>query len=94
LAHVSISSVRARRIPMVSSLAVAISDVALDVADHRLDCEHYPRIRHVALAHTWASVGGASGLGHAAGIRMRGDRCGNFRFPQEIAQVAGSPTLT
>jgi hypothetical protein len=59
---------------MVSSLAAAISDVGLDAADHHLDCEHYPHLRHVALAHTWASVGGASWLGNAAGIRMRRDR--------------------
>ena len=61
---------------MVSSLAVAISDVALDPAARHLDCEHYPHLRHVALAHTWASVGVPSWLGNAAGVRMRGaDRC-------------------
>ena len=65
---------------MVSSLAAAISDVGLDAADHRLDCEHYPHLRYVALAHTWASVGAASWLGNAAGIRMRGDGCRNYRF--------------
>ena len=76
LAHGSLSLVRARRIPMVSSLAAAISDVGLDAADHRLDREHHPGLRHVALARTWASLGGASWLGNAAGIRMcRDDRC-------------------
>ena len=65
-----------RRIPMVSSLAAAISDVGLDAADHALDCEHRPRLHYVALAHTGASVGCAPWLGHAAGIWMRGDdRC-------------------
>ena len=75
LANGSISFVCTRRIPMVSSLAAAISDVGLDAADHHLDCEHYPHLRQVALAHTWASVGGASWLGNAAGIRMRGNGC-------------------
>ena len=74
LANGSISCMRSRRIPMVSSLAAAISGIGLDAADHRLDCEHYPHLRHVALARTWASVGGASWLGNAAGIRMRRDR--------------------
>ncbi len=80
LANGSISLVRTRRIPMVSSLAAAISEIALDAADHRLDCEHYPHLRHVALAHTWASLGAASRLGNAAGIRMRGNSCRNDRF--------------
>ena len=57
LANGSISFVRARRIPVVSSLAAAISDVGLDAADHHLDCEHYPDLRHVALARTWAIRG-------------------------------------
>ena len=86
LANGSISFVRTRRIPMVSSLAAAISDVGLDAADHHLDCEHYPHIRPMALARTWASVGGASWLGHAAGIRMRGNR------PVRLLHCAGSAT--
>jgi hypothetical protein len=66
--------------PMAASLlcapAAAISDVGLDAADHYLDCQHFPDLRYVALAHTWASVGVASWLGNAAGIRMRGrGRC-------------------
>lgn len=65
LADGSISFVRAGRIPMVSSLAAAISVVGLDIADHRMDCEHYPHLRHVALPDVWASVGGASWLGNA-----------------------------
>src|SRR5438105_8664852 len=60
LADGSISFVRTRRIPMVSSLAAAISDVGLDAVDHPLDCEHFPHLRYVALAHPWASVGVAS----------------------------------
>ena len=82
LANGGISSVRTRRIPVVSSLAAAISDVGLDVADHHLDYKHYPHIRDVALARTWASVGGASWLGHAVGIWMRrSGRC-NSRLAQ------------
>jgi len=80
VANGSISFVRTRGIPMVSSLAAAISEIALDAADHRLDCEHYPHLRHVALAHTWASVGAASCLGNAAGIWMRGNSCSNHGF--------------
>ncbi len=72
LAHGSISFVRTRRIPVVSSVASAISDVGLDAADHYLDRKHFPDLRHVALAHNWASVGLASWLGDAAGIWMRG----------------------
>ena len=92
LAHGSISFVRTRRIPMVSSLAAAISDVGLDAADHHLDREHYPHLRPMALARTWASVGGASWLGNAAGIRMRGNRCRDYRFAPE-PHVARAPML-
>ena len=91
LADGSISFVRTRCIPMVSSLAAAISQVGLDAADHRLDCEHYPHLRHVALAHTWASLGPASWLGNAAGIRMRGHSCRNYRFAPD--QPIGRPTM-
>ena len=65
---------------MVSSLAAAISDVGLDAADHYLDCEHFPDLRDVALAHTGASMGVASCLGHAAGIRVRGSDSRDYRF--------------
>src|SRR5260370_28415642 len=76
---------------MVSSLAAAISDVGLDAADHHLDCEHYPHIRPMALAHTWASVGGAPCLGDAAGIRMRGNgRCDDCIAP---AHAAGGTSI-
>src|SRR5580658_8843891 len=78
MAHGSISFVCTRRIPMVSSLAATVSDVGIDAADYHLDCQHFPRVRPMALAHTWASVGVASGLGHAPGIRMRGSRCCNY----------------
>jgi hypothetical protein len=74
---------------MVSSLAAAISDVALDAADRRLDCEYCSRLHYVALAHTWTSVGGAAWVGNVAGIRIRGNRCRDYRFPpyQSIAHT-------
>ena len=88
LAHGSISVVRARRLPMVSSLAAAIFDVGLDAADHRLDREHYVHIRPMALVRTGAAVGAASWLGHVAGIRMRGNgRCHNCLLPAPLAGV-------
>src|ERR1700732_1813426 len=80
------SFVCTRRIPMVSSLAAAISDVSLDAADHHLDCEHYPHIRPMALARTWASVGGASWLGDGAGIRMRRDYRSNHPVAPNCSQ--------
>lgn len=80
MADGSISLVRARRFPMVSALAAAISDVAVHTGDLRLDCEHCPCLHHVALAHTWASVGGTSCLGDAHRIWIRGNRCRNRRF--------------
>ena len=73
----------ARGIPVVSSLAAAISDVGLDGADHPLDCQHFPDLRHVAFAHTGASMGVASCLGHAAGIRVRGSGGCDSRFATE-----------
>jgi hypothetical protein len=79
LANGCIAFVRTRRIPMVSSVAAAISVVGLDAADHRLDCEHLSYVRHVALARAWASVGSASWLGHARGIRMRDSSRRNSR---------------
>jgi hypothetical protein len=84
LANGSISFVLTRRLSLVPSLAPAICDIDLDAADHRLDGEHYPHLRHVAFAHTWTSVGAASSLGNAAGIRMRGDSCHNYRFAPEV----------
>ncbi len=66
--------------PWYLALAAAIPDVALNAADHHLDRQHHPHIRNVALAHTWTPVGFASWLGHAAGIRMRGNRRCDFRF--------------
>src|SRR2546427_12914184 len=80
LANGSISFVCTRHIPMVSSRATAISDVGLDTADHHLDCEHYPHIRPMALARTWASVGVASWLGNAGRIWMRRSGRGNSRL--------------
>src|SRR5438874_11048202 len=67
---------------MVSSLAAAISDVGLDAADHRLDREHHPGLRHVVLARTWASLGGASWLGNAGRIWMRRSGWRNSRLAQ------------
>jgi hypothetical protein len=77
---------------MVSSLAAAILDVGLDAPDYRLDREHYPHIRPMALARTWAAVGAASWLGHAAGIRMRGGGCCHNRFPP--ARLVGSTSYS
>ncbi len=80
LAHGSNSVVRTCCVPMVSALAAAVSDIGVDTADHRLDREHYPHLCPVALAHTRTSVGGASWLGHAGGIRMRGRSGDDSRF--------------
>jgi hypothetical protein len=91
LANGSISLVRARRIPLVSALAAAISDIGLDHGSHRLDGEHYPGICPVALARTWTSVGAASCLGNAAGIRLRRNRSRNYRFAPD--QPIGRSTM-
>jgi hypothetical protein len=91
VANGSISFVRPGRIPLVSGLAAAISEIALDTAAHCLDCEHYPHLRHVALARTWASVGAASCLGNAAGIRMHGNSCRNYGSAPD--QPIGRPTM-
>src|SRR4051794_31463928 len=37
----------------------------------------------MAPEHSWASVGSTSRLGNDVGIRMRGNRCGNSRFPPD-----------
>jgi hypothetical protein len=92
LANGSISFVRTRHIPVVSCVAAAISDVGLDAPDYHLEREHHPHIRPVAPASTWASVGGASWLGNAAGIRMPGSRCRDYRFAPDPA-VAHAPML-
>ena len=75
LAYGSISFVRPCRIPLVSSLAAAVSDVGFDAADHSLDGERHPHLRAMALARTWAWVGRASGLGDAAGVWMLSYSC-------------------
>src|SRR6185437_6412027 len=77
VANGSNSLVCACGIPVVSSLATAIFEFALGTADDRLDGQHLPHLHHVALAHIGASMGSAARLGHAAGIWMRGHRCGN-----------------
>src|SRR3989442_13836842 len=74
---------------MVSSRATAISDVGLDTADHHLDCEHYPHIRPMALARTWASVGVASWLGNAGRIWMRRSGRGESFLSQRSTADAG-----
>ena len=74
------SFVRTRCVPVVSSLAAAVSDVGLNAADRPLDCEYYPRLRPMAFARTWASVGYASCLGDGAGIRMLGYSGRDYRL--------------
>jgi hypothetical protein len=83
LANGRISLVRTCRIPLVSALATAISDVTLDAVDHRLDGQHNPHVRSMALARTWASMGSASRLGNAGGIRMRGNGLCRYRIPPD-----------
>ena len=86
LAHGSISFVRTRHIPMVSSLAVAISDLGLDAADRFLDCQHYPYLRYVAFARTWSSMGLAPCLDHAGGIWVPDNRrCNDCPAPNHAA---------
>ena len=80
VANGSVSFVRSRRIPVVSALAAAIPEIALDIAADGLDCEHYPYLHHVAFARAWASLGTASCVGDAGGIWMRGSRCSADRF--------------
>jgi hypothetical protein len=76
VAYGSISFVRTRSVPMVSSLAAAISEVGLNTADHHLDGQHFSHLRQLALANTWASLGTPSWLGNASRIRMLGYRGG------------------
>ena len=66
LANGRISVVRPGCLPVVSALAAAVSDFDFDAAARRLDREHYPHLRQLALAHAWTSVGGASWLDNAA----------------------------
>ena len=92
MANGSISLVRTRRIPLVPSLAAAISDVGFDTADCALDCEYFPDIYNVALPRTWASVGIASCLGHAAGIWMPGNgRCNSCFAPDHTIGDVTTP---
>src|ERR1019366_10220522 len=79
LANGCMSFVCPRRFSLVSSLAAAISDVGLDAADHHLECEHNLHIHPMALARTGPSVGSASWLGNAAGIRICGNSCRDYR---------------
>ena len=73
------SFVCTRRIPMVSSLAAAISDVGLDAADRHLDSEHYPHLRGLAFAGTWTSLVG-SWLDNAARIWICNNGWRNYRI--------------
>jgi hypothetical protein len=79
VAHGSIALLCTGRISMVPPLAAALPAVGLNDAPHHLDSEHHSHICPMALARTWASVGIASWLGDAAGIRMRGSGQCNFR---------------
>ena len=76
LAHGRHPLVRARGIPLVSSVATSISDIGINAADSCVDGEHYPDVYSVASAETGASVGSTAGLDHAGGIRMPGNCCG------------------
>jgi len=94
LAHVSISSVRARRIPMVSSLAVAISDVAsmLPIIVWTVSIIPVYVMWHWRThGHPWGALPGWVMLLEYGCVAIA---AAIFVFPQEIAQVAGSPTLT
>ena len=51
LAHGSVSIVCPGHFPLVPTLAVAISDVALDTADYRLDGQHHPGLISGTCAH-------------------------------------------
>ena len=62
MAHGSFSFVRSGGVPLVSSLAVAISDVGLNAVDHHLDGEHFPHVCSMALTYAWPSLGCASQL--------------------------------
>ena len=91
LAHGSIPIVCPGHFPLVPALAVAISDVALDTADYRLDSQHHPGLCSMALAHTWASLGNASGLGDGAGIRMRRNGQYNYVFSPNETSLSANP---
>ena len=82
LADGSDAFVRPRRIPLVSALAAAISDVALESADDRVEREYYPHLCNVAPPHAGSSLGSASWLGDAGGVRVYGNcRCHDCMAP-------------
>jgi len=56
-----------------------IRTVDLNGADHDLDIEHHSYLWCLASAHSWTAVVG-SWLDYAAGIRIRGSSCCNYRF--------------
>src|SRR5207237_6044756 len=76
------------RIPLVSSLAATVPNLAFDVAHHRLDCEHYSHLRHVAHTHEHRRLGIASCLGNAGGVRMRGNRRCNYLVEPHEASLS------
>jgi hypothetical protein len=90
LADGSIASVRTDRLSLVSSLASAVSEVGLDIADHHMDGEHYPHLRGLAFAYAWTSLGG-SWLDHVARIRIGRDSEPNNRFA--AARTTGSVSM-
>ena len=73
------SFVRSRRFPLVSSLAAAISDVGLDAAAHRLDCEHYPACTSNGTCAHWGVRGGRF---------LVGSCCWNTDAWQGLAQLS------
>ena len=83
LAYGSVSSVRSRGISVVPPVAIAIPDLAPHSPADRVDDQHYPHLRDVALPRSWTSVGRASCLGNAAGIRMRRNRSCRRRFASD-----------
>jgi hypothetical protein len=89
LADGSIASVRTDRVPLVSSLAAAISEVGLDAADHHLDSEHYSHLRRLAFAHTGTPLVG-SWLDNAARIRI----CRNGRHNYRIASAQATGCIS
>lgn len=77
LADGGVPVVRPRGFPLVLAVVASISDVGLDIPDHRLDRKHHSNLCHVALERSSRRVGIASWLGNVGGIRMRSDRCCN-----------------
>ena len=90
LADGSIASVRTGRVPLVSSLAGAFSEVALDAATRHLDSEYHPHLRGLASAYTWTTLVGAW-LDIA--VRIRICRSGRCNFRSAPAYTTGSVSM-